>query len=198
MTSRSPILILSVSALLMASGCAPAPEEAASAGGAAPADEATAPPEEPAPSRAEAVLSSLGDSGVTGKVTFTAVADGVEVEAHVNGLAPGKHGFHIHEVGDCSAEDGSSAGGHFNPMDVPHAGPDAEQAHAGDLGNVEADESGHAMKEMVSGRITVGDGSATDILGRSVIVHADADDLTSQPTGAAGGRLACGVITGID
>ena len=142
----------------------------------------------------EAVLEPLGGSGVDGKVTFSAVPGGVRVEAHVNGLTPGNHGFHIHEVGDCSSEDGSSAGGHFNPMGVPHAGPEADTAHAGDLGNLRAAEDGHGMVTMVSTRITLGDGTATDILGRAVIVHADADDLTSQPTGAAGGRVACGVI----
>jgi len=139
-------------------------------------------------------LASLGDSGVDGKVSFAAVPGGVRVEAHVNGLTPGNHGFHIHDVGDCSSADGSSAGGHFNPMAVDHAGPDADTAHAGDLGNLQANDEGHGMVTMISKRITLGDGTATDIMGRAVIVHADPDDMTSQPTGAAGGRVACGVI----
>ncbi len=79
-------------------------------------------------------------------------------------------------------------------MGVPHAGPEAETAHAGDLGNLRAGADGHGMVSLVSKRITLADGAATDILGRAVIVHADADDLASQPTGAAGGRVACGVI----
>lgn len=142
----------------------------------------------------KAILKPLGDSGVSGVVSFSGTPSGVRVEADVNGLAPGDHGFHIHEIGDCSSPDGKSAGGHFNPAEVPHAGPGAEAAHAGDLGNLKAHKDGHALKTIMSSRITLGDGAATDIMGRAVIIHADADDLTSQPTGAAGGRVACGVI----
>jgi Cu-Zn family superoxide dismutase len=142
----------------------------------------------------KAILKPLGDSGVTGVVSFSSTPGGVRVEADVNGLAAGNHGFHIHEIGDCSSPDGKSAGGHFNPADVPHAGPAAESAHAGDLGNLKAPDNGHAVTAIMSSRVTLGDGSATDIMGRAVIIHAGADDLTSQPTGAAGGRLACGVI----
>ncbi|MFQ5720100.1 MAG: superoxide dismutase family protein [Acidobacteriota bacterium] len=146
---------------------------------------------------ARATLKALHDSGVTGTVTFTSTPEGVRVEAHVNGLTPGSHGFHIHEIGDCSSPDGKSAGGHFNPMGVDHAGPNAAQAHAGDLGNIEANANGHGMLNRVSSRISLG-GNTTNILSRAVIIHAKADDLTSQPTGAAGGRVACGVIEPID
>lgn len=146
---------------------------------------------EPVTARAE--LRALGGSGVSGEVRLTAIAEGVRIEAHANGLTPGKHGFHIHEWGDCSAVDGTSAGGHFNPEGAPHAGPDAPRAHAGDLGNLSAASDGHAMLERVSRRIDLGDGPRS-VLGRAVIVHAGADDLTTQPTGAAGGRVACGVI----
>jgi Cu-Zn family superoxide dismutase len=142
----------------------------------------------------EATLEPLGDSGVQGKVTFNPSSQGVRVQAEISGLKPGKHGFHIHEIGDCSSPDGKSAGGHFNPAEVDHAGPGQELAHAGDLGNLKADDRGDANLTMVSTRITLGDGAATDIMGRAVIVHADPDDLVSQPTGAAGGRVACGVI----
>jgi len=155
---------------------------------------------EPAPDQimtlgfVKAVMEPLGDSGVRGTVSFTGTPSGVRVEVDVNGLTPGKHGFHIHEIGDCSAPDGSSAGGHFNPAGVAHAGPDAEVAHAGDLGNIKADQRGRVIKAIMSSRITLGDGSATDVMGRAVIIHADPDDLTSQPSGAAGARVSCGVI----
>lgn len=142
----------------------------------------------------KAIMQPLGESGVTGIVSFSVTPRGVRVEADIKGLAPGNHGFHIHEIGDCSSPDGKSAGGHFNPADVPHAGPEAEAAHAGDLGNLEADENGQARITIMSSRVTLGDGAPTDIMGRAVIVHADPDDLESQPTGAAGGRVACGVI----
>lgn len=142
----------------------------------------------------KAIMQPLGESGVTGIVSFSVTPRGVRVEVDLKGLAPGNHGFHIHEIGDCSSPDGKSAGGHFNPADVPHAGPEAEVAHAGDLGNLEADENGLARITIMSSRVTLGDGAPTDIMGRAVIVHADPDDLESQPTGAAGGRVACGVI----
>lgn len=142
----------------------------------------------------KAIMQPLGESGVTGIVSFSVTPRGVRVEVDLKGLAPGNHGFHIHEIGDCSSPDGKSAGGHFNPADVPHAGPEAEAAHAGDLGNLEAGENGQARITIMSSRVTLGDGAPTDIMGRAVIVHADPDDLESQPTGAAGGRVACGVI----
>ncbi|RMG44380.1 MAG: superoxide dismutase family protein [Acidobacteria bacterium] len=165
-------------------------------GGEKPQPEETAPPQEEAaaPSgTAVAELAPLADSGVKGRVVFRQTEAGVVVEADVTGLAPGKHGFHIHEWGDCSAPDGKSAGGHFNPTGAPHGGPEADEAHAGDLGNLVADANGHATLELTSTRISLSPGP-TDIRGRAVIVHAGEDDLTSQPTGAAGGRLACGVI----
>ena len=142
---------------------------------------------------AVADLQPLGGSGVSGTVTFTKGPAGVQIQARVTGLTPGRHGFHVHENGDCSAPDGSSAGGHFNPTGVPHAGPDAAQAHVGDMGNLVADAQGTAVLTMRSPRMTIGHGQ-TDILGKAVIVHGGADDLSSQPSGAAGPRVACGVI----
>jgi superoxide dismutase, Cu-Zn family len=142
---------------------------------------------------AVAELQPLGENGATGRVTFTQTEHGVRVVAEVGGLSEGTHGFHLHRWGDCSSPDGKSAGGHYNPMGVDHAGPDAPEAHAGDLGNIEADADGNATLDWTSDRIQLTDGR-TDIRGRSVVLHVDADDLTSQPTGAAGGRVACGVI----
>jgi superoxide dismutase, Cu-Zn family len=142
--------------------------------------------------KAIAVLHSTSGSNVTGTVTFTKSGEEVKVVADVTGLTPGKHGFHIHEFGDCSAPDAKSAGGHFNPSNHQHGAPDATDRHAGDLGNIEADASGKAHLEWSDKMMKLsGDDS---IVGHAVIVHEKADDLKTQPTGDAGGRVACGVI----
>src|SRR5262245_58468933 len=96
------------------------------------------------PKKANVLLSPTKGSQVSGSVTFTAVENGVKIIADVEGLAPGKHGFHIHEWGDCSAPDGSSTGGYYNPTGAPHGGPDHVNRRLGDLGNIVADESGRA------------------------------------------------------
>ncbi len=128
-----------------------------------------------------------------GTVTFSEVADGVRVQASITGLAPGKHGFHVHEKGDCSAPDASSAGDHFNPTGQPHGAPDSSARHEGDMGNIEADASGTANLNYVDHTLSLVPGDRS-IVGHAVIVHANPDDLTSQPSGNAGARLACGVI----
>lgn len=143
--------------------------------------------------RAVATLEGRSGSSATGIVTFTERADGtVHIRADFTNVPPGPHGFHVHEVGDCSAADASSAGGHFNPGGAPHAGPDAAQHHAGDLGNITATAAGSASAETVSTQLTVSPGPRS-VVGRAVVLHADADDLQSQPSGAAGARIACGV-----
>jgi Cu-Zn family superoxide dismutase len=142
--------------------------------------------------KAIAVLHPTKGHTVTGTVTFTKVADGVRVVAEVEGLTPGDHGFHIHEFGDCSAPDATSAGPHFNPTEHKHSGPDDDARHAGDLGNLTADNSGKAHYDRVDKQLKFT--GKESILGRSVIVHEKADDLKTQPTGDAGGRVACGVI----
>jgi superoxide dismutase, Cu-Zn family len=144
------------------------------------------------PSRAVAVLMPTAGNTAHGTVTFTAVDGGVRITAHLEGLSPGDHGFHIHEFGDCSAADGTSAGGHFNPAGVAHAGPDATTRHVGDLGNVTANAQGVADYDRVDHLVALG--GPNGVIGRGVIVHAQRDDLTSQPTGAAGARVACGVV----
>ncbi len=144
------------------------------------------------PTKAIAVLHPTQGSKVEGTVTFTKAGDGVKIVAEISGLTPGKHGFHIHEFGDCSAPDATSAGGHFNPTNNPHAGHDAEARHAGDLGNLEADKSGKARLELTDKTMMMS--GEKSIIGRGLIVHEKADDLKTQPTGDAGGRVACGVI----
>jgi len=116
------------------------------------------------------------------------------VTAHVAGLTPGAHGFHIHEKGDCSAPDGTSAGGHFNPGAQAHGRSGHGAHHAGDTDNIVADAKGVARIDAHVSGVTLGGGAANDIAGRAVIVHAAADDYTTQPTGNAGARVACGVI----
>jgi Cu-Zn family superoxide dismutase len=117
----------------------------------------------------------------------------VAVTARVSGLTPGSHGFHVHEKGDCSSGDGVSAGGHFNPQAKPHAHPTTADRHAGDMPMLVADSYGEATLTVELDVITIGAG-ATDIVGRSVIVHKDPDDFKTQPTGNSGARVACGVI----
>jgi Cu-Zn family superoxide dismutase len=141
---------------------------------------------------AVAVLHPTEGNDVQGIVKFTEVAGGVEVVADIDGLTPGRHGFHIHEFGDCSALDATSAGGHFNPLDMEHGAPTDEQRHLGDLGNITADNEGHAHFEWTDGMLALN--GPNSIIGRAVIVHAGEDDLQTQPTGNAGPRVACGVI----
>lgn len=149
----------------------------------------------PAITRAICVLYPTENSEVTGTVTFTKTDKGMKVVAEVTGLTPGKHGFHIHQYGDCSSPDAKSAGGHFNPHGMKHAGPMDHDRHTGDMGNLVANEEGVAQLEMVmTGMSFEGE---NNILGRGIIVHAGEDDLVSQPTGDAGGRVACGTI-GVD
>ena len=142
--------------------------------------------------KAIAVLHPLGDSNVTGMVIFARAEGRIRIQAVIEGLEPGQHGFHIHKYGDCSSPDGKSAGGHFNPEGAPHGGPSSEKRHVGDLGNITADASGEVELGLVDSQLELG--GPHSIIGRAVVVHAVSDDLTSQPSGAAGARIACGVI----
>ncbi len=142
---------------------------------------------------AVAALQAPPGSSVAGTVTFTRRGNRIDVSVNVRGLTPGGHGFHIHERGDCSAADFASAGGHFNPTAMPHGNPQQPHHHAGDLPMLTANRNGSAR---LSTRLTGLrlDQSETGIVGRAVIIHADPDDYTTQPTGNSGGRIACGVI----
>ena len=143
--------------------------------------------------KASATLEPRSGSSVSGTVDFQAVGQKLRVEARVAGLTPGQHGFHVHEAGECSAPDASSAKGHFNPAGRPHGHHGGNDRHAGDMPNLVADASGKATLsaevDMLS--LTQGPGG---ILQRSVVVHADPDDYRSQPAGNSGKRVACGVI----
>jgi Cu-Zn family superoxide dismutase len=131
---------------------------------------------------------------VTGKVEFRQSGSEVRVKVDLAGMAPNsEHGFHVHERGDCSAPDGMSAGGHFNPEGVAHGMYSHPPHHAGDMPNLKADDKGEVHTSFEVTYLTVGSGG-TDVVGRSVIVHRDPDDFRSQPAGNSGPRLACGVI----
>ena len=142
--------------------------------------------------KATVKLTATANNTPRGEVTFTTEAGGVHVVGSFSGLVYGEHGFHIHEKGDCSAPDASSAGGHFNPGAKPHAARDAAMRHAGDLGNLKADPYGLARVDFVDTMISLS--GPDSIVGKAVIIHEKADDFTTQPTGNAGSRQACGVI----
>jgi Cu-Zn family superoxide dismutase len=144
--------------------------------------------------KATATLESRSDSKVTGKVYFTEHNGKVLMKVTVEGLTPGKHAIHLHEKGDCSAPDAASAGGHWNPTSELHGQWAHGSFHHGDIGNLVANAKGKAELNFATDQWTIGDGKPTDVVGHSVIVHAKEDDFTTQPTGNAGGRQACGVI----
>lgn len=131
---------------------------------------------------------------VEGVVNFLQKADKVIVEAKITGLTPGLHGFHIHEKGDCSAADASSAGPHFRTGPAGHGAPGSPERHAGDLGNLIANHTGTAIYRAEIGGISLGTGE-NSIIGRAIVVHAGTDDLYSQPSGNSGERVACGLIS---
>lgn len=143
--------------------------------------------------RAEATLEPRSGSTVTGTVSFQTVGQKLRVEANVAGLTPGEHGFHVHEVGDCSAPDASSAKGHFNPAAKAHGHHGGSERHAGDMPNLVADGSGKATLSAELDMLSLTEGPG-GILKRSVVIHADPDDYKSQPAGNSGKRVACGVV----
>ncbi len=146
-----------------------------------------------ADSTAAATLKPLGDSKVAGTIEFVQQGSVVNARATVTGLAPNsEHGFHVHEKGDCSAPDGTSAGGHFEPHGKPH-GPQDAPHHAGDMPSLKADAAGRATAEFKLENATVAPGDAS-VVGKAVIVHAKPDDFRTQPSGDSGARVACGVI----
>ena len=144
---------------------------------------------------ASAQLQATKGNTTTGEVQFVQAGDKVRVKGEIRGLKPNaNHGFHVHDKGDCSSGDGLSTGGHFNPEAKAHGDHDHGDHHAGDLPSLKADASGVARFSFESATIAVGSGK-TDIVGRGLIVHRDPDDYKTQPTGNAGPRIACAVIT---
>lgn len=185
-------LAIGASAIAMA-GCAGS-DKSATAATAAPSAMA-APASGGGSTKAAATLAAKSGTNTAGRVTFDQQSGGVLVGVLVTGLAPGSvHGFHVHEKGDCSAPDGMSAGGHFNPGGKPHGQmTGGGDHHAGDMNNLTADASGNARVQFLMPAVTVAPGP-NSVVGKAVIVHKDPDDYRTQPTGNAGGRIACGVI----
>ena len=141
-------------------------------------------------------LASSSGSLVSGKLTLRTMGDGVHLTGTVGGFAAnGQHGIHVHEKGDCSAVDASSAGGHFNPAATVHGRAGSGAHHAGDMDNLTADGQGVARVDIHLQGVTLGGGAANDIAGRALVVHMAPDDYRSQPAGNSGARVACGVIT---
>ncbi len=195
MKQRKGILVWTAAALLVvAGGCAGGDDygndtaTTETTGYAAPEPAAPA-----APASVQVTLQAASDPDFTGSVTFTQDGDAVAVVADLGGVdRPGKHGFHLHEHGTCDAHDAfASAGGHWNRDGSPHACPPTTPRHAGDMGNVEIGADGAAHFETLLQAMTV-----DDLSGRALILHAGEDDCSTQPTGNAGDRLACGVIGG--
>jgi Cu-Zn family superoxide dismutase len=144
--------------------------------------------------KATATIESKSGSKVTGKAEFTEMASGgTKVEIWIENATPGSHGLHLHEKGDCSAPDATSAGGHFNAAGNPHAAPTDSKHHNGDLGNIEIGADGKGHLSITSDLLTVAPGP-NSVKGKAVVFHEKADDMKTQPTGNAGGRFGCGVI----
>ena len=144
--------------------------------------------------QANAMIGASSDSGVTGMAVFTQNGDQITLTIEIQGATPGLHAVHIHANGDCSAPDGTSAGGHWNPTGVAHGKWGEGEFHLGDIGNITVGEDGIGHITLTTDLWEIGTGSDVDVVGKGIIVHAGADDFTSQPSGDAGARIGCGVI----
>ena len=182
-------------ALLLAACSKEQPASAPQTSDAAPpaaAEQAT--PAEPASEAAAQIAPTQGNT-VTGSVALAQSGEGVHITGSVQGLKPNADfGFHVHEKGDCSAPDGSSAGGHFNPTQAQHGNPASGAHHAGDMVNIHSNGEGIAQVDTTAAGTTLHGDPGTDIMGKAIVVHESADDYTTQPSGNSGKRVACGVI----
>ena len=143
---------------------------------------------------AQAIMEPTANSEATGTVEFFQVQNISLIKVSMKGVARGQHGLHIHEKGDCSAADGTSAGGHFNSTGSEHGSPEKASKHVGDLGNITADASGKVSEVIKIDDMNFFTNESWSIGGRALILHEKADDLITQPTGNSGARIACGVI----
>lgn len=156
-------------------------------------EKAPAKPDAKGPAAVAVIKGTEAHKDVKGRLMLRDVEGGVQVSGQISGLTPGKHGFHVHEKGDLSDPKLVSAGGHFNPGGAKHGGPHGEERHAGDWGNIVADDKGVAKVEGVFKGVSLS-GEKNGIVGRSIIVHAGEDDLKTDPAGNAGDRIAGAVI----
>jgi len=143
---------------------------------------------------AVAAIQPKSDSHVAGTATFREMNGKVTLEITIEGAEPGPHAVHLHEKGDCTAPDGASAGGHWNPTHENHGKWGTAPFHRGDIGVIDVGADGKGTLTLTTNLWTIGGAPETDVVGKAVIVHAKADDFTTQPTGNAGGRIACGVV----
>jgi Cu-Zn family superoxide dismutase len=144
---------------------------------------------------ANAIIEAKSDSGISGSVSFSEKNGMVTMTANISGLSAGNHAIHIHAIGDCSAADGTSAGGHWNPTNVNHGRWGQSPFHIGDIGNIVADSEGNGTITRDTDLWCIGcDDETKNIVGKAIIIHAGPDDFTSQPAGAAGPRIGCGEI----
>jgi len=189
----APLFRIVIPAVALAlAACSTAPATSPPPGASATANTTT--PAVPTARSASAMLTPASGSLVSGKFSALPIAGGVRITGEIGGLARGStHAIHIHEKGDCSAADATSAGGHFNPAQQPHGRVGSGPHHGGDMDNIVADGNGVAQVDVQALGVTLG-GGATNIGGRAIVVHAMPDDYTSQPAGNAGARVACGVI----
>ena len=162
-------------------------------------EETTADPTESGEDAEAMVTAELIDTEgtIVGAAVLTEEDDGVRVKINANDLSEGQHGFHFHEVGKCELPDFESAGGHFNPTDASHGLDHDEGPHAGDLPNLEVGEDGLVDEEIIAENVTLKSGEENSLLqegGTALVIHAEADDGTSQPSGDSGDRIICGVI----
>lgn len=147
---------------------------------------------------AQVVLKPTQGHDANGTLTLRAEGDGLRISGELAGLKPGsEHGFHVHENGDCSAPDATSAGGHFNPAGQAHGSMDANPHHVGDMPNQTANAQGVADVNVLVHDMSLDPGSDHNVIGRALVVHAQPDDYQSQPSGNAGARIACGVIEAV-
>ncbi|MGB5363232.1 MAG: superoxide dismutase family protein [Aureibaculum sp.] len=145
--------------------------------------------------KANAIIEAKSDSDISGSVDFNEANGIVTMTANISGLTEGNHAIHIHAIGDCSAADGTSAGGHWNPTNVNHGRWGQSPFHIGDIGNIVADTEGNGMITRETDLWCIGcDDESKNIVGKAIIIHAGPDDFTSQPAGAAGPRIGCGEI----
>jgi Cu-Zn family superoxide dismutase len=166
----------------------------------APDDTTAAPPEksaEPAAAAAQAVAQIAPTQGNTanGALALAPSPQGVRITGSIQGLKPdAEFGFHVHEKGDCTAPDGSSAGAHFNPTQAEHGNPTGPAHHAGDLPNIKSNAEGVAQVDTTAAGMSLQGDPGTDLMGKAIVVHESPDDYTTQPSGNSGKRIACGVI----
>ncbi|MCS6915592.1 MAG: superoxide dismutase family protein [Myxococcales bacterium] len=172
----------------------PPPGGAPSGGEPGPAPSPGPAPAPPSAAGRSAAADIRSSTGLSGRATFVEKAGRVHVRIEVRTAPPGPHGVHIHEKGDCSDAGFLKAGGHFNPGNTPHGGPGTTVRHAGDFGNITVQADGTGVLELETDQITL-DSGPQSVIGRAIIVHERADDLTTQPTGNSGSRIGCGVIS---